>query len=275
MRRTAVLFAIALVFGITGCQQDDPPPEPEPTETIAAIEPVPAPDCYLTLGWDPWEPYHFMGPGGDVIGLDIDLVGAMAEHADCELSFRQDNWVNLLRMLQHGDLDLLLGATRTEEREAFAYFSAPYRTESFELYVRPDDIDLYQGKPLETLLDEGFRIGVTQGYIYSGNISHLQAEDRFADQFIDAPIGEISFTNLLDHHIDGFLEDPFVCAAIARRRGWQDQIEPLPLDLESGEVHIMFSRETVEESVVARFDEALDMLQTSGQYEAIRERYLN
>ncbi len=280
MKHLIGLFALTLI--LVGCESADPP-EPEapaspqpPTEeqqTTATTETEEA--CEITMGWDPWEPYHFSGLGGRVQGLDIDLITAIAERTDCEIEFLQGSWAGLLRMIRTGELDLLLGATRTDEREEFAWFSDPYREENFSLYVRSAEAEQWSDQSLQDLIEGGFRIGVTQGYIYTSEITDLQSDPAHGDQFIEAAVGELNFTHLLDHRIDGFLEDPFVFTAIDRRRNWGVEMEPLNLAFGSGEVHMMFSRESVDESLVQRFNEALAEMRADSEYDQIRARYLD
>ncbi len=271
---------LASLFLIVGCQGEpdarpepaEPAPEGTPAEVVEAVPPV---DCELTVGWDPWEPYSYSGAGGSIQGLDIDLVVALAEHAGCELEFLQGDWAGLLRMIQAGDLDLLLGATQTPEREQFAHFSEAYRDEEFRLYVLESDQEQHANRTLEELLADGFRLGVTQGYVYSTEVRDLQADTELSEQFVEAAVGELNFTHLLDYRIDGFLEDPFVAAAIQRRRNWGQEIIALDLDFGSGPVHLMFSQASVDESIVERFNQALGELRESGRYDEIVEGYLH
>jgi polar amino acid transport system substrate-binding protein len=274
-----LLFIILSAGLIAACQSPEPPAEAD-TETETVTTPAVAVEsasdaCHLSMGWDPWEPYHFIAAGGQVQGLDVDLVSALAEDVGCSLEFVQGNWASLLRLIRLGDLDLLPGATHTPEREDFSWFSDPYREEHFMVYVRIDDADEWQDQSIETLLESGFRIGVTQGYIYPQAISRFQGEERFRGQFIEAAVGELNFSNLMDHRIDGFVEDPFVAAAIQRRRSWGTEIVPLELDFSAGEVHLLFSRESTNENLVNAFNEALEGLRDDGRYDQIMARYLD
>lgn len=285
MRNWTILIALAAL--LVACQPSDSPDEStepttqehaaeadqaEATETGAEVNDAP---CEVSLGWDPWEPYHYMGPGGEVQGLDIDIVSALAEDVGCELDFVQGSWAGALRLIRNGELDILLGATPTPERREYAHFSDPYREERFELYVRVEDAARWRGKDLPELLDEGLVIGVTQGYIYSDEVSELQMNEAYREQFVEAAVGELNFTHLMDHRIDGFLEDPFVFAAIDRRRNWGVAMDPVSLEVGSGEVHMLFSRETIDADLVADFNRALESLRDSGEYDAIMADYLN
>jgi len=87
--------------------------------------PLPAKDtnCEFTLGFDAWEPYQYKVIGDQVSGLDIELVEAVVNEICCRLVFEQGTWVSLLAKLKAGDVDILLGASKTAAREEFALFS--------------------------------------------------------------------------------------------------------------------------------------------------------
>ena len=103
----------------------------------------------------------------------------------------------------------------------------------------------------------------------------MQDDPDYADRFFSADLGETSAGRMLDGEIDGFIEDIFVASSMIRRRGLEDDIETHPVDIGgSNEVRLMFSRSSVDEDLVARFDESLVHLQESGEYDNIRNRYL-
>lgn len=266
-----LLFAsFALV--LTGCQR---PPESDEATAGEEAAAGAAPPCQLTMGWDPWEPYHYMDPKGQHQGLDFELVRAIAREAGCSVDYERDSWVNLLSRIRTGEIDLISGATLTPEREQYALFSEPYRTERFAMYVRTDDADRFAGETLEELLAAGMRLGVTDAYLYGPTVQALQDDPRYVDQFVVAAVGETSATRLLDGVIDGFLEDVFVATSVLRRRGLEDLVEPHPVALESGgEVRLMFSRATVPGDVLQRFDAGLKSLRETGRYEAIEGQYI-
>ncbi|HRQ63656.1 MAG TPA: transporter substrate-binding domain-containing protein [Xanthomonadaceae bacterium] len=225
------------------------------------------------MGWDPWEPYHFEDIDGSVRGIEVDMVQTIAAGAGCRVKFVRGDWATLLRQLRDGDVQILGSATATPEREEIAMFSAPYRDESFRLYVRADEAREYEGDSLAALIETGMRLGVTLGYVYSEEVTTLQDREDLQAQFVESPEAEFNFVALAEHHVDGVLEDPNVASAIIRRRGWQDQIEMHPIDLGSSEVSFMFSRASVDEELVERFNRSLAALRTSGEIDRIIARY--
>lgn len=270
-KHVCVVLAGILSILIGACKESSIPETEAPVaETQRGI-----PDCHLTMGWDPWEPYQYMDVGGDLRGIDIELISAIAEDSGCSLTFVERDWASLLGMLKSGDIDLLTGATRTEARENYAYFSDPYREESFVLYVRSVDFEKLKSISLTEMLDKGQRIGVTLSYYHGEEITALEDDPRYNEQFRGVPISEMNYSNLLNFEVDGILEDPFVAAAILRRRGLLSQIEPLPERFPTGPVHIMLSRETVSEESVQRLNESLKRISADGTRERIFTRYGN
>lgn len=277
-------FILALL--INGCQQ-----EPEtasatnpsvtstdntPSETTSSdiSEPTLANDsgCVLSMGYDPWEPYHFDTADQTVRGIDVEIVQAMATDSGCTVRFVPGQWLSLLNSLKSGEIDILPGATAVEERESYAWFSIPYRSEQFELYVSPEDE--LPSTELTGLLNENFRIGLTDGYIYGEPLSSAQNNDSFSDQFIYAPIAAVNFTNLADSRINGFIEDPFVATAIIRRHGWHDRVRATGIMVSTQPTRLMFSKATVSEVQVRAFNTTLSLLKRDGRDEEIFKRYL-
>ena len=240
----------------------------EQTESVGVT-----PQCHLTMGWDPWAPYQYITPEDEVKGLEIDLVNAMAIEAGCDVSYAQDNWMNLLNGIRDGRIDLLGGATKTESRESYAIFSDNYRDESFHLYVRSEDLEKFADKSLEELLEGGFILGITEDYVYGDLVSALLDDERFSTKLITVPIPEVNYFNLTQNVIDGFLEDPFVAAYEIRRKGLQGQIKSASIDIHSGDVAVMFSRKSVQPATVEAFNKALAKIKDSGEYQKILDKY--
>jgi polar amino acid transport system substrate-binding protein len=271
-RRMAQLGSIGtFLLGVAlaaGCGRSDAP-------GTGAGDQAEQPDCVLTMGWEPWEPYHYLTPTGEIWGFDVQLARTITERAGCKIDFERDSWSALLVKIASGEIDFISGATATPEREAFALFSEPYRSEDFALYVRSGEAARWAGDGLRSLLESGMRIGVTDSYIYGDEITALQDDPEFADSFVPAATGDVNLSRLLDGAVDGFVEDIFVATASIRRRGLEEEIAVHPLVMETGgEVSFMFSRASTPEDVVARFNEALKEIEASGRYKEIEDRYL-
>ena len=146
MKISRIFLMILLSCIVSACK---PEPSNEQTNSTAVVadtetstpmeKMAPVKNCQFILGFDAWEPYQYADVGDRVAGLDIELVAAVVEGMGCQLTYQQGTWVDLLTALKEGEVDILLGASKTETREQFAFFSDAYRMEEFSLYIRKGD----------------------------------------------------------------------------------------------------------------------------------------
>lgn len=270
-RRTGSILSFLPVFLLTACGEPVEDPAANAASTAAVTEAVPA--CELSMGWDPWEPYQYRDPGGEVAGLDVEIAMAAAEHAGCDLMFVEGPWMSLLEQLRNGQVSLLAGATRTPGREEFAAFTAPYRSESFVVYTRVDSTALREADELADLLQADVSIGTVAEYYYGPEISAVLDALHEADRLHEAVVAEMNYERLLSGEIDAFVEDPFVASAILRNHEQGARIVPTAVRVDAQDVAFMLSRKGVAPEVAQRFDTALTALRDSGQLDAILARY--
>ena len=175
-------------------------------------------------------------------------------------------------MVQNGEVDIVPGASMSESRKSFALFSKPYREEHFAFYVNSEDFAGFP-KTMKDIVEQGKNIGVTSGYMYGDELTKYQDSEKHAERFIETAIGEANVYNLLQHSIDVFVEDPFVATYNLQRKGLSDQIKQLPIDIHTGDIYLMFSKQTVDDETVKRFNKALAKIKKNTVYKRITERY--
>lgn len=268
--------ALLVAFALNGCElQDLSNDQPDAGRTAAALEAEPGAvrnDCELVMGWDPWEPYQYRTAQGDVSGLDVEIARAAAAAADCDLELLEGQWMSLLGQLRQGKINLLAGATRTPGRDEFAEFTEAYRSESFLVYTHVRNQRLIEMSELDALREGDFMVGTVAEYYYGDEISAvLDALDE-AGRLREAAVAELNYERLLNGDIDAFVEDPFVAAALIRKRGLT-QIVPTSTRVGAADVRFMLSREGLPEASIARFADGLEQVRASGQLEAIFEKY--
>lgn len=97
---------------------------------------LPACACHLRMASESWPPYIYRGADGELAGADVELVQAIVREAGCTLEVVPE-LPSLRReiLFRQGKLDLMLAASRTEDRRRYARFSAPYRQEQVGLFV--------------------------------------------------------------------------------------------------------------------------------------------
>ncbi len=84
-------------------------------------------------------PLNMKDRGGEIVGLEIDLVRALAEAMGLELHFVERPFAELLPTLESGGVDLVIsGLTMTPERNARVAFAGPYLVSGTSLVSRSE-----------------------------------------------------------------------------------------------------------------------------------------
>jgi len=270
------------IFFLVACEKNSDPkseknitPEPVVEKVTEQVDTLIESSCKLTMGWEPWEPYHYQDQDNKVKGLDIELMEMIARETNCEITYLRGNWKALLEGIRNGDVDFLTGASITEKRKKYAKFSVGYRTESFRLFIRSGELEKYPGYNMRALIDDGFRLGITMDYIYNDEVNSLQDDPVYAEKIVAVSTGLINFAKLLDSEIDGFLEDPVVGRSSIRRNGLENEIELHPYTINTGDVHIIFSRASVEDEIIDKFNRALTSITADGRHQRLMNKYTN
>jgi polar amino acid transport system substrate-binding protein len=124
----------------------------------------------LRGGWYPWDPYQYRDyrHGVPVLtGFDVEIERALERILGVEILLPETAWNAQLEALAAGTADIAAGATRSEARSAFAYFSKPYRSEADVLILPKGAAGRYAfstiDEMLETFAKQKFRLGVVAG----------------------------------------------------------------------------------------------------------------
>ena len=228
----------------------------------------------LIMGWEPWEPYQYKDSDQNLTGLDIELILAIAANAGYTISFEEIPWQRQLEYLKNGEVHLATGASKTREREAYVFFSDPYRTESIQLYVRNGESAHYPFERLEDIIDTKFQLGVSRGYFYGENYEKLMENHEFSIHVQEVTDDTFNYLKLIVNRIDGFLADPMSFRSVLRKKGLEGKIEAHPMKIYSTNIFIIFSKEAVSPATVKAFNESLIRIKSNGKYQQILKKYL-
>jgi len=232
-------------------------------------------NCTLRIGWEPYGPYQFAGSDDRPTGADIVMMRAIAETIGCDAVFEEKPWARQLTELTHGMLDVALSASRTAEREEYAWFSVPYRQAEMAIFVRQGTASQYPLSRLSDILDIDFQLGVIFGYYYGKEFEELKNQPAFAAHIDAAADYPINIRKLLHERIDGLLVDDLnVMLAEARALGVADRIERHPLHIPGDEFHLMFSRRSVDPDIIAKVNRALEKMKSDGSIQTIFDDFL-
>ncbi len=93
----------------------------------------------------PFPPYVYQDAQRQWSGIDIDMAQAIFQEAGCTLAFATSMpATRYITLFELGKVDMMLGASDTEERRRMARFSSAYRYESVALFALARDADRYR-----------------------------------------------------------------------------------------------------------------------------------
>lgn len=278
LRRGALLLLLMIAGSLT-CGVSNSVAQSPDINTRALPAPHPDPDR-LRGGWYPWDPYQYRDYRRDVpilTGFDIEIERALERLIGMEILLPEVSWQDQLTGIADGTMDIAAGAVYSDARNAYAYFSKPYRTETDVLILRKGASAGYPFRTVEGMLDtfvkQKFRLGVIAGYIYADpRISAFIADPANKDQILPVAGDAQNLRNLIAGLIDGFLADRIAASTTAWRRDEGNLIEEHPLRF-TADIHFMLSRATQTPQMVARLDNAIDELKRSGEFRRIVDFY--
>jgi polar amino acid transport system substrate-binding protein len=235
---------------------------------------------HLRGGWYPWDPYQYREYKRGIpilTGFDVEIERALARIMSVEILLPEIAWEEHLAALAAGTADVAAGATATEARSQYAYFSKPYRTETDVLILPRGASGRYPFRTIEQMLDnfgkQNFRLGVVAGFVYAdARVNAFISDEAHKRQIVPVPSDAQNLRNLLSGVVDGFLADRISAATTAWRRQEGARIEEHPLRF-STNIHFMLSRASQPPQMLARLDDAIDELRRSGELRRIADLY--
>ena len=170
----------------------------------------------INVGYSHRIPYQYskINEGGlrEILGLDIHLLNSIYNQINQDIHYIPIQWSKLSETMQQKKIDLVSGVYKTPQREKFAYFSKPYRTETDRLYMRKKEIRYYHFKTLKRLFTSSsmrfLKIGAIAGYNYSDEtINQYLKNPRYPKNVVLAENNLENLNNLLTKKIDLFFDD--------------------------------------------------------------------
>lgn len=235
----------------------------------------------IRTGWYWWEPYQYQKTfpsGSRLSGMDVELVKAISRRIDLNVQYKQISWANHQDDLMDGDIDMASGATFTDTRAEYAYFSVPYRFEENSLFVKRESDKILKFDTISEFLTQvrlqNFILGVTKGFIYADPQINVFINDpgnkdiiRYYDE------DQMTLEALINNQVDGMLSDRIVGAAAILNRPDTRIVKEIPLGIKTP-IHLMFSKDSVKVDLVDKFNREIKQFTKSAEYKDIVKTYL-
>ncbi|UUX33686.1 ABC transporter substrate-binding protein/permease [Fundicoccus culcitae] len=247
-----ILFFIGLLFGLSMKTYQSVEAQAEDTPT------------YTIVTDTSYAPFEFIDGDGELVGIDIELLAAIAADQGFEYEFEMLPFSSALQALESNQADgMIAGMGITEEREASFDFSDPYFTggSMFAVDARTDI------ESLEEL--RGERIAVKIGTTGEIIANELAEEYDFTVTGFEDSVN--MYQEVQSGNSTAVIED-FPVMQYAVNTGTVDfrligeEMEAIPFGFAVNKGQ--------NADLLAMFNQGLANIQASGEYDAILERYL-
>ncbi len=144
----------------------------------------------LVVGTDAtYAPMEYMDSDGNIVGIDIDVVDAIAEAAGVEVEYKNIGWEPLFPAVENGEVDFAVSSiTITKERKESFDFTDPYYFAN-QLILTKEDSDIKSYADLE-----GKEVSVqinTTGHVAIQDLLGKTSSDIVATETMPLAINEM------------------------------------------------------------------------------------
>ena len=232
-------------------------------------QPVSASECVKNLRWNDDPPFLMEIDDVSITGIDAMLVYEVLVRMDCSIVLQKMPWARALLSLEDGSIDIVTGAYRRPDREAYASFSDPYLVSPNLLYVRSAEVDRWQFKTLEEISDHDFLLGAQINVSYSEEFDHIKPSLVNKDRLVEASSRSSLWRMLAAGRVDGVIADQMTAQYELRKLGLDDRISNSGLKVSLDPVHIMFSKKTTSLEWIQHFNEKMKEVWSDGTAERL------
>ena len=229
----------------------------------------------LTVHLDLHAPSAYLDNNGQVAGMDAMLAQRILNQAGCQVRWHllPMTGERILRSLQQDKFDVMIRASKTAQRQKYAYFSAPYRNEVVGLFSRKQ-LKLPPIFNMSDALEQKLRlIGPVSGW-YGDKFEILRTKwkkERLYSAYPDAKRAtELLFIEPSRGSLLLVDADIFYLHLGEER---YEQVELVANNLHISPASLMFSRNSIEKSDLIAINQAINLLQKTGELKAIENSY--
>jgi len=221
-------------------------------------------DKYVIATDTTFAPFEFQNDDGDYVGIDMDLLKAIAEDQGFDYELQSLGFNAAVQALESGQADgVIAGMSITDERKAKFDFSDPYFDSGVGMAVSTDNTDISSYADLA-----GKKVAVktgTEGYTFADSIKDqygftLATFEDSANMYEDVKSG---------NSVACFEDYPVLGYAITKG-------QPLKLvgDLEAGNSYGFAVQKGENSELLQMFNDGLADLKANGKYQEIIDTYI-
>lgn len=250
-QRFAFVLAALLVGGLGAAMVSSPHASAEGETYVIATDTT-------------FAPFEFQDEEGDFVGIDMDLIRAIAEEQGFNVDIKPLGFDAALQAVQANQVDgVIAGMSITDDRKKVFDFSDPYFESGIQMAVLKSDDEITSYEDLR-----GKRVAVkngTQGSDFANSI-----KDEYGFEVVSFADSSTMFDEVKTGNSQAVFEDyPVLLYGIAQGNGFKTVT---PKEDPTGYGFAVNKGQNAE--LLEKFNEGLKNLKATGRYDGIVEKYL-
>ncbi|MDD3951183.1 MAG: transporter substrate-binding domain-containing protein [Desulfobacterales bacterium] len=210
-----------------------------------------------------YPPYEYIDRDGRPAGYTVDLTRAIAREMNLNIEIQLGPWTETVQKLEKGDIDIIQGMFYTPERDLKFDFTQPHMVNHYVGIVRKG-----KGAPPFTLDGlKGKRIVVQRG----DAMHEFLLEKGLGDQVSSVETQEDVLKDLADGQYDCALAVRISSLHLIQKHGWTNlNLGRTPFV----SMEYCYAVPNNRKALLAEFSEGLKILENSGEYRRIVEKWM-
>lgn len=268
MNLSKSLFAITLGCTLVACGGDKSSETAQQANTATQTK---SGNTIVVATSPDFAPYSYLDAAGNVTGLDIDLINAIASKKGLNVEFKPTSFEQIFKEVENKTADVAVSAVlQTEERASKYGLTQPYGSDSLVYFYRADNAKLANMtlNGLPDLANKDLTLAATIGtkqmeYVGSvGGATPIPTKTDF-----------LAFTNVLQQRADAGFTDRSIL-----RHFIKNNLKENPVDIkdvayqEQPTNYVMvLNKDNVE--LINKLNEGISELTQSGEIQALKQKY--
>jgi len=208
-------------------------------------------------------------------GLDVELADLLLSTAECSYTFTPIPWGRSLRMLESGEVDMMLTVSKTDQRKDFIQYIGPQRTETIVFTSLPANTpNGTQVSSFDALFSLPKPFAIQRGAFYGPMFDEMFSSDKAnKHKVIVVADNQHKIDLLVNRRISGFLEAKLNVYFERQQEPALSELQIHPLVINRANVYYAFSKKSVPANVLLRIQRAYESLQRDDKFTPILEKY--
>lgn len=211
-------------------------------------------------------PYGFTGIYADSVRLVLNMMG-------CEIVFVEIPWARALAELSAGRVDIVSGAFDIPERRRFAHYAEHGYPSANMLFMRAQEANEKGIKSFSDFIESDLTLGALIDVNYGPEYWQAKELGLMDERLNLASSREVLWRMLDRGRVDAVIANHLAGIMDLSELGYSREIHSTGIELSSAPAFIIFSKASVDEAFVKRFNEAYKKISENGMLQQISDTH--